>query len=213
MLELRPNCECCDKDLPPESTEAVICTFECTFCVDCAENSLSNICPNCGGNFTPRPLRPANLLKKYPASAKRILKGNNTIIKGTFTTQDFKPSPVKPIPHILTGLPTGISTMEKIYSGSISGHSTTIFLAAFDPEKGVGTYVAMESFEGKLDDRKGAFNFIHSAATKAKNRTNEFFTIVEGSGTEALTGIRGKGGIAIDEDGTHRIWFDLEGWD
>ena len=213
MLELRPNCECCNKDLPAESTEAVICTFECTFCIDCAENSLCNTCPNCGGNFTSRPLRPAHLLKKHPSSTRRVLKGSRSRIKGTFTTQDFKPSPTKPIPNILTGLATGVSTMEKIYSGSISGHSSTLFLAAFDPEKGVGSYLAMESFQGQLDDRKGAFNFIHSAATTGKNRTNEFFTIVEGSGTEALAGIRGKGGIAIDEDGTHRIWFDLEEFD
>lgn len=74
MLELRPNCECCDKDLPPESAEARICTFECTFCADCAENTLAGTCPNCGGNFTARPIRPAAMLAKYPASTKRILK-------------------------------------------------------------------------------------------------------------------------------------------
>ena len=74
MLELRPNCECCDKDLPPESTEAVICTYECTFCVDCAESVLNHRCPNCGGNFVPRPIRPAAKLKKHPASSIRVLK-------------------------------------------------------------------------------------------------------------------------------------------
>ena len=74
MLELRPNCECCDKDLPPDSSEAVICTFECTFCQSCASGVLGNQCPNCGGNFSPRPLRPASLLGKYPASTKRVLK-------------------------------------------------------------------------------------------------------------------------------------------
>ncbi|MBJ7552165.1 DUF1272 domain-containing protein [Marinomonas ostreistagni] len=74
MLELRPNCECCDKDLPPESTEAVICTFECTFCQDCAQNTLFNICPNCGGNFSPRPIRPAEKLARFPASTNRVLK-------------------------------------------------------------------------------------------------------------------------------------------
>ncbi|EOD81904.1 putative urease-associated protein [Grimontia indica] len=58
MLEIRPNCECCDKDLPPESTEAMICTYECTFCVTCVEDILSNVCPNCGGGFMPRPIRP-----------------------------------------------------------------------------------------------------------------------------------------------------------
>jgi len=76
MLELRPNCECCDKDLPPDSTEAVICTFECTFCSECATNILKGTCPNCGGNLVPRPIRPAQLLVKYPASEQRVLKPN-----------------------------------------------------------------------------------------------------------------------------------------
>lgn len=74
MLELRPNCECCDRDLLPESREAKICTFECTFCVDCAGNVLGGICPNCGGELVPRPIRPAAMLARYPASTKRILK-------------------------------------------------------------------------------------------------------------------------------------------
>jgi hypothetical protein len=74
MLDLRPNCECCDKDLPPESRQARICTFECTFCADCAENMLGGICPNCGGDLVARPIRPAAMLAKYPASTKRILK-------------------------------------------------------------------------------------------------------------------------------------------
>ena len=74
MLELRPNCECCDKDLPPNSTEAVICTFECTFCASCADEVLKNICPNCGGNLVLRPIRPKELLVKYPASINRVLK-------------------------------------------------------------------------------------------------------------------------------------------
>jgi uncharacterized protein len=74
MLELRPNCECCDKDLPPDSKEARICTYECTFCADCAEQTLKGICPNCGGNLVPRPIRPAAMLKRHPASTKRVLK-------------------------------------------------------------------------------------------------------------------------------------------
>ena len=74
MLDLRPNCECCDRDLPPESPHAVICTFECTFCTDCAESKLGGICPNCGGELVRRPIRPADKLAKYPASSKRILK-------------------------------------------------------------------------------------------------------------------------------------------
>ena len=72
MLLLKPNCECCDKDLPPASEEAMICTFECTFCCDCTDNALSGTCPNCGGNLVPRPIRPAALLEKFPASTKRV---------------------------------------------------------------------------------------------------------------------------------------------
>ena len=72
MLQLRPNCECCDKDLPPESTEARICSFECTFCVSCADNVLGGKCPNCGGELVARPRRPANKLAKNPPSTERI---------------------------------------------------------------------------------------------------------------------------------------------
>jgi len=57
-LQLRPNCEYCDKDLPPTSLEARICSYECTFCADCVETKLFNVCPNCGGGFTARPIRP-----------------------------------------------------------------------------------------------------------------------------------------------------------
>lgn len=58
MLELRPNCEYCDRDLPPHSAEAYICSYECTFCADCVGDHLHNVCPNCGGGFMPRPIRP-----------------------------------------------------------------------------------------------------------------------------------------------------------
>ncbi|GAB2184582.1 DUF1272 domain-containing protein [Roseibium sp. LAB1] len=74
MLDLRPNCECCNKDLPPQSDDAFICTFECTFCADCARNVLHGTCPNCGGNLQPRPIRPAAALLRHPASTERILK-------------------------------------------------------------------------------------------------------------------------------------------
>ena len=74
MLELRPGCECCDKDLPPDSIDARICSFECTFCVTCARGVLGGICPNCGGELLVRPRRPANKLAKAPASTKRVLK-------------------------------------------------------------------------------------------------------------------------------------------
>jgi hypothetical protein len=74
MLQLRPNCECCNRDLPNESTEARICTFECTFCSDCAETRLGNLCPNCGGELVRRPRRPAAALARHPASTERVLK-------------------------------------------------------------------------------------------------------------------------------------------
>lgn len=72
MLELRPNCECCDRDLPPASSEARICTFECTFCATCADERLGGTCPNCGGNLVERPVRPRELLRKHPASTRRV---------------------------------------------------------------------------------------------------------------------------------------------
>ena len=76
MLELRPNCEMCDRDLPPNSAEARICSYECTFCAECVEAVLQNICPNCGGGFVPRPIRPARAhrdgtgLRHHPAGTQ-----------------------------------------------------------------------------------------------------------------------------------------------
>jgi uncharacterized protein len=77
MLELRPNCELCDKDLPPDAADARICTYECTFCASCVEEVLRNVCPNCGGDFQPRPIRPGQAwrdgtgLVNQPPSGKR----------------------------------------------------------------------------------------------------------------------------------------------
>lgn len=79
MLELRPNCECCNLDLPPASRDARICTFECTFCADCAETVLGGNCPNCGGNLVARPIRPVRLLSRAPASTKRVLKAETCL--------------------------------------------------------------------------------------------------------------------------------------
>jgi uncharacterized protein len=73
MLKLKPNCECCDRDLPPDSQEARICSFECTFCAACAEEKLARICPNCGGELVRRPIRPAAALARFPASSERHL--------------------------------------------------------------------------------------------------------------------------------------------
>ncbi len=74
MLLLKPNCECCDKDLPADAADARMCTFECTFCAECAEQRFGNTCPNCGGNLVVRPIRPAKHLAKNPASTKRFTK-------------------------------------------------------------------------------------------------------------------------------------------
>jgi uncharacterized protein len=73
MLQLRPNCERCDADLPPDS-DARICSFECTFCASCADGDLKGACPNCGGELVRRPIRPAAALVKYPASTERVLR-------------------------------------------------------------------------------------------------------------------------------------------
>jgi len=74
MLELRPGCECCDRDLPPDSLEARICSFECTFCASCADGVLGGRCPNCGGELVRRPVRPAEKLARFPASVVRKVK-------------------------------------------------------------------------------------------------------------------------------------------
>ena len=74
MLAPRPNCECCNRDLPPEAADARICSFECTFCAECAQAKLGTVCPNCGGELLPRPRRPARLLARYPASSERVTK-------------------------------------------------------------------------------------------------------------------------------------------
>ncbi len=72
MLALRPNCERCDCDLPPDSTEARICSFECTFCASCAETALAGVCPNCSGELVRRPIRPPAALLTHPASTERV---------------------------------------------------------------------------------------------------------------------------------------------
>jgi hypothetical protein len=76
MLEMRPNCECCDRDLPPASRDARICTFECTFCAACAETRFAGVCPNCGGELLARPVRPATHLAAFPAQAARVVKAH-----------------------------------------------------------------------------------------------------------------------------------------
>jgi len=74
MLELRPSCENCDVALPPDSLDARICTYECTWCASCADGPLQGVCPNCSGNFVPRPIRPDAMLAIHPASTERVFK-------------------------------------------------------------------------------------------------------------------------------------------
>ena len=74
MLEIRPSCENCNKSMPFDVEEAMICTFECTFCASCVNDVLHQVCPNCGGDFSKRPIRPEALLEKYPVSQKIVYK-------------------------------------------------------------------------------------------------------------------------------------------
>jgi hypothetical protein len=74
MLDLRPNCECCDKDLPNGAPDALICTYECTFCATCADKRFGGRCPNCGGDLVRRPTRPDKMLARHPASTTRVNK-------------------------------------------------------------------------------------------------------------------------------------------
>lgn len=130
---------------------------------------------------------------------------------GTFTVAAFDPTDLSPTPAIETGLAVGVSTMTKQFTGEVDGRSATLFTAAFDQVSGVGTYLAMESFEGRLGDRAGTVNFAHSATTLGDGgRAGDYFVIVPGSGTGDLAGITGSGGLTVDPDGTHRVWFDYD---
>src|SRR3712207_1428071 len=129
-------------------------------------------------------------------------------VTGTFTTKDFARASVFAEPPIRAALDMSVATMEKQYSGDVTGRSATIFTSAFDPELGVGTYVAMEAFEGSLGGHEGTFAFVHSASTSGTDRANEYFLIVPGSGTGALAGITGTGALEIDAEGVHRMTFD-----
>jgi uncharacterized protein len=89
MLELRPNCEHCNKLLPPDSLEARICTYECTFCASCVDDILSNVCPNCGGGFVPRPISPSKNWK------------NNNFLGNDPASTNIKHRPVDPVTHAI----------------------------------------------------------------------------------------------------------------
>lgn len=79
MLQMRPNCECCDIDLPADAPGALICSFECTYCENCVSEKLDGRCPNCGGSLHARPLRTGVMLEKYPASTERVLKADGCV--------------------------------------------------------------------------------------------------------------------------------------
>ena len=89
MLDIRPNCEHCGKDLPNTSSDAMICSFECTYCAECALEVFENVCPSCAGNFIKRPIRPAIMIDKYPASTERVFAPKD-LIKTKEKTEKFK---------------------------------------------------------------------------------------------------------------------------
>jgi uncharacterized protein len=93
MLEIRPVCENCGRSLPANSTEAMICSFECTFCADCVKEILHNVCPNCGGGLERRPVRPKDKLIRYPASDKPVVQ---PVDMDQFTPLLVKNRPVDP---------------------------------------------------------------------------------------------------------------------
>ncbi|MGE0419998.1 MAG: DUF1272 domain-containing protein [Acetobacteraceae bacterium] len=99
MLQLRPNCEYCDRDLPPDAADARICSYECTFCADCVDRVLFNVCPNCGGGFVPRPIRPRAerrpgvCVGRHPASTQRVhlKKDRDAVAAFVRTLRDIPP--------------------------------------------------------------------------------------------------------------------------
>ena len=129
---------------------------------------------------------------------------------GTFTVASFEP--VDYTSPITTGIPVGHAHMVKEFSGDVAGRSSTQFSFAFDQTSGVGTYVAMEAFEGTLDGRAGTFAFAHSATTdgRSSERLADMLVIVPGSGSGDLSGVTGTGRILVDSDGTHTIELDYE---
>jgi hypothetical protein len=129
--------------------------------------------------------------------------------EGTFEVLGFTPASLAAAVEVTTAMPVGVATMEKRFTGEVDGTSATWFTGGQAPG-GAGTYVALEAFAGTLDTLAGAFVFVHAASTHGQDRYGEFFTIAQGSGTGDLTGISGTGGLGVDDDGTHRIWFE---WD
>ena len=149
MLELRPNCECCDADLPPDSPEARICSFECTFCRACAEGVLKGRCPNCGGELVRRPVRPAEKLARFPASSTRKLRaGGCAMVLGLLTiglAACEEPAPPKPV--VAAPAPRGVSgDFEVLYRGASTRYQAddrncpSPGLVVIRPDQGTFTY-------------------------------------------------------------------------
>ncbi|MBP1159450.1 hypothetical protein ABIC28_005225 [Rhodococcus sp. PvR044] len=126
----------------------------------------------------------------------------------TFSVTSFEPTEYTS--PIQTGLDVGYTYMTKTFTGDIEGTSRTQFTSAFSQETGVGTYLAMESFEGSIGDRRGTFNFAHMATTDGADRSHHQLVVVPTSGTGDLAGITGTGELLVDADGTHRLRLDVE---
>jgi|GEM_PF-131965 len=123
---------------------------------------------------------------------------------GVFTVEEFVPTPHEEL--VTAAIPVGVARLRKVFSGAIEGESQTLFCAAFDQVNETGTYVALDTFRGRVDGRSGAFVLAHSATTIAGSEPmNATMTIVPTSGTDELTGITGTGAIIIDPDGTHHL--------
>jgi hypothetical protein len=127
---------------------------------------------------------------------------------GTFEVVSFDAVEVPVAGAITTAMETGLATMDKRYAGDVQGRSATLFTSSRNADTGAASYVALEAFQGSINGLPGSFNFTHAASTHGADRYGEFFTIVDASGTGGLAGISGSGGMTVDDDGTHRVWFD-----
>lgn len=124
---------------------------------------------------------------------------------GTFSVTEMTPQAYES--SVTTGTPTGFALMRKEFDGAIDGYAETLFVYAYGETVG-GTYVALESFDGTIDGRRGTCNIAHSATTSGTDRSLEMLVIVPGSGTAELRGITGTGSITVDADGTHHLRLD-----
>jgi hypothetical protein len=133
-----------------------------------------------------------------------------THAEGTFVVVTFETANVTPVAAVATAMESGVATMEKRYTGEVEGRSGLFFTSSRNAQSGAAAYVALEAFEGSLHGVPGSFNFVHSASTHGEDRYGEFFAIVAASGTDELASISGSGGLTVDPDGTHRVWFDYD---